>query len=108
MSTEPATRGPRIADHDAIAVTDQTSRRAPLPRPEFFIDRSLGRRHLAAALTAYGLVVHTLSEERKAPGGRQAAPQRATGEVSAREPPQPPRGNVLTGHAGAPLGRCRV
>jgi hypothetical protein len=37
------------------------SRRAPLPPPEFFIDRSLGRRHLAEALTACGLVVHTLS-----------------------------------------------
>jgi hypothetical protein len=37
------------------------SRRAPLPPPEFVIDRGLGRRHLAAALTACGLVVHTLS-----------------------------------------------
>jgi len=37
------------------------SRRAPLPPPEFFIDRSLGRRHLAEALTGRGLVVHTLS-----------------------------------------------
>lgn len=37
------------------------SRRAPLPPPEFFIDRSLGRRHLAEALIGCGLVVHTLS-----------------------------------------------
>ncbi len=36
------------------------SRRAPLP-PELFIDRSLGRHHLAAALTDCGLVVHTLA-----------------------------------------------
>jgi hypothetical protein len=31
------------------------------PSSEFFIDRSLGRRHLAEALRANGLVVHTLS-----------------------------------------------
>jgi len=37
------------------------SRRAPLPPPEFFVDRSLGRRHLAEALTAHSLVVHTLA-----------------------------------------------
>jgi len=37
------------------------SRRAPPPPPEFFIDRSLGRHHLAAALTDCGLVVHTLA-----------------------------------------------
>ena len=29
--------------------------------PEFFIDRSLGRKHLAAALTDLGLVVHTMA-----------------------------------------------
>jgi hypothetical protein len=31
------------------------------PPPEFFIDRSLGRKHLAEALRGCGLVVHTLS-----------------------------------------------
>jgi hypothetical protein len=31
------------------------------PPPEFFIDRSLGRRHLAEALRALGFVVHTLA-----------------------------------------------
>jgi PIN like domain len=31
------------------------------PPPEFFIDRSLGRRHLADALRGHGYVVHTLS-----------------------------------------------
>jgi hypothetical protein len=29
--------------------------------PEFFIDRSLGRKHLAEALRACGLVVHTMA-----------------------------------------------
>jgi hypothetical protein len=29
--------------------------------PEFFIDRSLGRRHLADALRAQGFVVHTMA-----------------------------------------------
>jgi hypothetical protein len=29
--------------------------------PEFFIDRSLGRRHLAAALRELGLTVHTMA-----------------------------------------------
>jgi hypothetical protein len=29
--------------------------------PEFFIDRSLGRKHLANALRELGLVVHTLT-----------------------------------------------
>jgi PIN like domain len=37
------------------------SRRALPPSPEFFIDRSLGRRHLAAALARCGLVGHTLA-----------------------------------------------
>jgi hypothetical protein len=31
------------------------------PPPEFFIDRSLGGRHLADALRALGLVVHTMA-----------------------------------------------
>lgn len=31
------------------------------PRPEFFIDRSLGRKHLAAALRGFGLTVHTMA-----------------------------------------------
>jgi hypothetical protein len=31
------------------------------PPPEFFIDRSLGRRHLAEALRALGLTVHTMA-----------------------------------------------
>jgi hypothetical protein len=30
-------------------------------QPEFFIDRSLGRRHLAAALRDLGLTVHTMA-----------------------------------------------
>ena len=29
--------------------------------PEFFIDRSLGRKHLANALTKQGLIVHTMA-----------------------------------------------
>ncbi|HEV7495832.1 hypothetical protein [Baekduia sp.] len=29
--------------------------------PEFFIDRSLGRKHLANALTEQGLIVHTMA-----------------------------------------------
>ena len=29
--------------------------------PEFFIDRSLGRRHLADALGEHGLIVHTMA-----------------------------------------------
>lgn len=33
----------------------------PEQPPEFFIDRSLGRHHLAQALRAYGLVVHTMA-----------------------------------------------
>ena len=33
-----------------------------MPRtPEFFIDRSLGRKHLNAALTTHGLTVHTMA-----------------------------------------------
>lgn len=31
------------------------------PPPEFFIDRSLGRKHLATALAARGLIVHTMA-----------------------------------------------
>ena len=31
------------------------------PPPEFFIDRSLGRKHLAEALRDLGLVVHTMA-----------------------------------------------
>jgi hypothetical protein len=31
------------------------------PSPEFFIDRSLGSRHLAEALRVRGQIVHTLS-----------------------------------------------
>ena len=31
------------------------------PPPEFFIDRSLGRRHLADAVRGHGYVAHTLS-----------------------------------------------
>ena len=30
-------------------------------QPEFFIDRSLGRKHLAAALRECGLTVHTMA-----------------------------------------------
>jgi hypothetical protein len=37
------------------------SRREPPPQPEFFIDRSLGRKHLAEALRELGFTVHTLS-----------------------------------------------
>ena len=37
------------------------SRREPPPQPEFFIDRSLGRKHLAEALRELGFRVHTLS-----------------------------------------------
>jgi hypothetical protein len=33
----------------------------PEQPPEFFIDRSLGRRHLAQALRASGLVIHTMA-----------------------------------------------
>jgi hypothetical protein len=44
--------------------TSSVSRRAPPPPPECFIDRSLGRHHLAAVLTACGLVVHTLAWSR--------------------------------------------
>jgi len=33
----------------------------PEPPPEFFIDRSLGRRHLADALRACGLLIHTMA-----------------------------------------------
>jgi hypothetical protein len=29
--------------------------------PEFFIDRSLGRKHLANALAEQGLIVHTMA-----------------------------------------------
>lgn len=29
--------------------------------PEFFIDRSLGRKHLATALAEQGLIVHTMA-----------------------------------------------
>jgi uncharacterized protein with PIN domain len=37
------------------------SRREQPPQPEFFIDRSLGKKHLAEALRALGFTVHTLS-----------------------------------------------
>jgi hypothetical protein len=37
------------------------SRRELPPQPEFFIDRSLGKKHLAEALRALGFTVHTLS-----------------------------------------------
>lgn len=37
------------------------SRREPPQPPEFFIDRSLGRKHLAEALRDLGLTVHTMA-----------------------------------------------
>jgi len=37
-------------------------RRAPQPQPEFFVDRSLGRRIVPEALRAIGFVVHTMAE----------------------------------------------
>ena len=37
------------------------SRREPPPQPEFFIDRSLGKKHLAEALRALGFTVHTMA-----------------------------------------------
>lgn len=43
------------------------------PPPEFFIDRSLGRRHLADALRGLGYVVHTLSSVYGEQAGQQVA-----------------------------------
>jgi hypothetical protein len=37
-------------------------RRAELPPPEFFVDRSLGRRIVPEALRALGFTVHTMAE----------------------------------------------
>ena len=37
------------------------SRREPPKPPEFFIDRSLGKKHLAEALRARGFTVHTMA-----------------------------------------------
>jgi hypothetical protein len=37
-------------------------RRAPQPRPEFFVDRSLGRRIVPEALRGLGFVVHAMAD----------------------------------------------
>jgi PIN domain-containing protein len=46
------------------------------PPPEFFIDRSLGRRHLAEALRARGQTVHTLSSVYGEQAGQSIADER--------------------------------
>jgi hypothetical protein len=52
--------------------------------PEFFIDRSLGRRHLADALRAYGLVVHTLASVYGEQAGQQVPDERWLRDVGAK------------------------
>jgi hypothetical protein len=48
----------------------------PEPPPEFFIDRSLGRRHLAEALRSHGLVVHTMASVYGEEVGQHVADER--------------------------------
>jgi PIN domain-containing protein len=52
------------------------SRRRPHPPPEFFIDRSLGRHHLADALRREGYVVHTLASVYGEQEGQDVADER--------------------------------
>jgi hypothetical protein len=67
-------------------------------QPEFFIDRSLGRRHLAAALRDLGLTVHTMAS-----AYGEAEAQRLADELYERDHVFP---NVLPAIAAA-LGGSR-
>lgn len=52
--------------------------------PEFFIDRSLGRRHLAEALRSHGLVVHTMASVYGERAGQGVADEQWLREVGAK------------------------
>jgi PIN like domain len=54
------------------------------PPPEFFIDRSLGRRHLPEALRACGLVVHTMASVYGEEAAQQLADERWLRDVGAK------------------------
>lgn len=56
--------------------------RRELP-PEFFIDRSLGRKHLADALRAHGLVVHTMASVYGEQAAQRVADERWLRDVGA-------------------------
>jgi hypothetical protein len=53
--------------------------------PEFFIDRSLGRKHLPEALRACGLVVHTLASVYGEEEGQQVPDVRWLGDAGRHE-----------------------
>lgn len=52
--------------------------------PEFFIDRSLGRRHLADALRAQGFVVHTMASVYGEEAGQRVADERWLRDVGSK------------------------
>jgi hypothetical protein len=52
--------------------------------PEFFIDRSLGRRHLADALRSHGYVVHTMASVYGEEVAQRMADERWLRDVGAR------------------------
>ncbi len=56
----------------------------PEPPPEFFIDRSLGRRHLADALHSHGYIVHTLSSVYGEQEGQQVEDERWLRDAGAK------------------------
>lgn len=55
------------------------------PPPEFFIDRSLGRRHLAEALRAHGYIVHTLASVYGEQVGQQVTDERWLRDAGAND-----------------------
>jgi PIN like domain len=54
------------------------------PPPEFFIDRSLGRRHLPQALRSCGLVVHTMASVYGEEAAQRLADERWLRDVGAK------------------------
>ena len=54
------------------------------PPPEFFIDRSLGRRHLPEALRSSGLVVHTMASVYGEEAAQRLADERWLRDVGAK------------------------